>query len=106
MSHSDFRSGVPQHEDRKRAFLSGRTCLPRESEILNSPKAFSSWLRPLFRHDWVVYYKRPFGGPEHALRYRGSHTHRVAISNHRLVAFANQKVTFRWRDSANPNKKP
>jgi len=52
-----------------------------------------------------VYCKRPFGGAEHALRYLGCYTHRVAISNHRLVALADGKVTFRWRDSAHKNKK-
>jgi hypothetical protein len=59
----------------------------------------------LFRHNWVVYSKRPFGGPEHALRYLGAYTHRVAISNHRLVGLAEGDVTFRWRDSAHGNKK-
>jgi Putative transposase len=52
----------------------------------------------------VVYSKRPFGGPEHVLRYLGRYTHRVAISNHRLISFADQKVTFRWRDSAHNNE--
>jgi DNA-directed RNA polymerase subunit RPC12/RpoP len=52
----------------------------------------------------VVYAKRPFGGPEHVLRYLGRYTHRVAISNHRLVSFADEKVTFRWRDSAHNNE--
>jgi hypothetical protein len=70
---------------------------------LAQPKTFSSWLRPLFRKDWVVYAKRPFGGPEHVLHYLGRYTHRVAISNHRLVSFANGEVTFRWRDSAHNN---
>jgi|SRR3974390_247158 len=69
------------------------------------PKMFSAWLRQLFRHDWVVYCKPPFGGPEHALRYLGAYTHRVAISNHRLVSLADGQVTFRWRDSAHKNKK-
>jgi hypothetical protein len=58
----------------------------------------------LFRKDWVVYAKPPFGGPEYVLRYLGRYTHRVAISNHRLVSFADQKVTFRWRDSAHKNE--
>lgn len=62
-------------------------------------------LRSLFRCDWVVYSKRPFGGAEHALRYLGCYTHRVAISNHRLVDLAEGQVTFRWRDSAHKNKK-
>ncbi|MGD1215470.1 MAG: transposase [Terriglobales bacterium] len=72
---------------------------------LAEPRAFASWLRVLFRHDWVVYSKRPFGGPEHVLRYLGAYTHRVAISNRRLVALAKGNVTFRWRDSAHGNKK-
>ena len=72
---------------------------------LRNPKAFAAWLRPLFRSPWVVYAKRPFGGAQHALRYLGQYTHRVAISNHRLVALADGMVTFRWRDSAHKNKK-
>jgi hypothetical protein len=71
---------------------------------LAQPKTFSSWLRPLFRKDWVVYAKRPFGGPEHVLHYLGRYTHRVAISNHRLISFADGKVTLRWRDSAHHNE--
>src|ERR1017187_2061385 len=72
---------------------------------LQAPQAFAAMLRPLFRSDWVVYSKRPFGGAEHALRYLGVYTHRVAISNHRLVSLADGHVTFRWRDSAHKNKK-
>jgi hypothetical protein len=52
----------------------------------------------------VVYAKPPFGGPEYVLQYLGRYTHRVAISNHRLVSFAEGKVTFRWRDSAHNNE--
>ncbi len=72
---------------------------------LAKPRTFAAWLRVLFRKDWVVYSKPPFGGPEHVLRYLGNYTHRVAISNHRLVALADDNVTFRWRDSAHGNKK-
>jgi len=72
---------------------------------LQNPKAFAAWLRPLFRIKWMVYSKRPFAGAQHALRYLGHYTHRVAISNHRLVALADGIVTFRWRDSAHKNKK-
>jgi Putative transposase/Transposase zinc-binding domain len=71
---------------------------------LAHPKTFAAWLRPLFRKDWVVYSKRPFGGPQHVLHYLGRYTHRVAISNHRLISFADGKVTFRWRDSAHNNE--
>ncbi|HKD29469.1 MAG TPA: IS91 family transposase [Xanthobacteraceae bacterium] len=72
---------------------------------LAKPPAFRAWLRTLFRHHWVVYAKRPFGGPQHALRYLGAYTHRVAISNYRLVALEDGNVTFRWRDSAHGNRK-
>jgi hypothetical protein len=71
---------------------------------LAQPKTFAAWLRQLFREDWVVYAKRPFGGPEYVLQYLGRYTHRVAISNHRLLSFADGKVTFRWRDSAHNNE--
>jgi hypothetical protein len=71
---------------------------------LAAPRAFAALLRTLFRTEWVVYSKRPFGGAEHALHYLGCYTHRVAISNHRLVSLADGSVTFRWRDSAHQNK--
>src|SRR5271157_2189325 len=71
---------------------------------LAHPKAFSAWLRTLFPQDWHVYSKPPFGGAEQALRYLGRYTHRVAISNPRLISFADHQVTFRWRDSAHNNK--
>jgi hypothetical protein len=70
-----------------------------------APAAFAAMLRTLFRSDWVVYCKRPFGGAEHALRYLGCYTHRVAISNHRLVSLEDGAVVFRWRDSAHKNNK-
>jgi hypothetical protein len=72
---------------------------------LQSPSAFAAMLRGLFRSEWVVYCKRPFGGAEHVLHYLGAYTHRVAISNHRLVDLADGLVAFRWRDSAHKNKK-
>ena len=68
-------------------------------------KAFNSFLRPLFRQNWVVYAKPPFGGPQHVLGYLARYTHRVAITNHRLVAFDGDQVTFRWKDYAHGNKK-
>jgi hypothetical protein len=89
----------------KTAFREGKLQFHGHLIPLAQPRVFASWLRLLFRHDWIVYAKRPFGGPEHALRYLGNYTHRVAISNHRLVALTNDEVTFRWRDSAHGNKK-
>ena len=71
---------------------------------LAHPKAFSAWLRTLYRHHWHVYSKRPFGDAEQAVRYLGRYTHRVAISNHRLVSLVDDQVTFRRRDSAHNNQ--
>jgi hypothetical protein len=59
----------------------------------------------LFRQNWVVYAKPPFGGPHHVLGYLARYTHRVAITNHRFVAFQHDQVTFRWKDYAHGNKK-
>jgi hypothetical protein len=88
----------------KQAFLDGQLSFHGDLALLAQPKTFAAWLRPLFRKDWVVYAKRPFGGPEYVLQYLGRYTHRVAISNHRLVSFTEGKVTFRWRDSAHNNE--
>ncbi len=72
--------------------------------MLAECKAFHAFLLPLFRKDWVVHAKRPFGGPEHVLHYLARYTHRVAISNHRIVNFVDGKVTFRWKDYAHASK--
>jgi Putative transposase/Transposase zinc-binding domain len=84
----------------KQAFRDQQLVFHGNLTFLAQPRTFAAWLRPLFRKDWVVYSKPPFGGPEYVLQYLGRYTHRVAISNHRLVSFAEGKVTFRWRDSA------
>lgn len=88
----------------KQAFQKGDLCLPGALQLLKRPEALHSFLRTLFREDWVVYAKPPFGGPEHVLQYLARYTHRVAISNHRLVAFHDGKVTFRWKDYAHGSK--
>jgi Putative transposase/Transposase zinc-binding domain len=92
------------HEALEQAFRDGLLNLHGDLALLAHPKIFAAWLRPLFRQDWVVYSKRPFGGPEYVLQYLGCYTHRVAISNHRLISFADGQVTFRWRDSAHNNE--
>ena len=61
-------------------------------------------MRLLFRHDWVVYAKPPFGGLSQVLRYLGRYTRRIAISNHRLLAFDGERVTFRHKDYARGGK--
>ena len=65
---------------------------------LIDPRAFAAYLAPLWNTNWVVYCKRPFGGPKQVLRYLARYTHRVAISNHRLIACDNNGVTFKWKD--------
>jgi Putative transposase/Transposase zinc-binding domain len=88
----------------KSAFEHGQLHLSGNLALLTQPKIFAAWLRPLFRKDWIVYSKPPFGGPDYVLQYLGRYTHRVAISNHRLVSWADGQVTFRWRDSAHHNE--
>ena len=89
----------------KRLFRSSKLVLAGNLKPLAKRTAFYAFLRPLFRKDWVVYAKRPFGGPDHVLHYLARYTHRVAISNHRLIAFENDQVSFRWKDYAHGNKK-
>ena len=88
----------------QRARRRGRLIFAGSIERMADPKCFAAFLRTLFRQDWVVYAKPAFGGPEQVLRYLGRYTHRIAISNHRLVAFDGRNVTFRWRDYARGNK--
>ena len=82
---------------RKQLRLSGRL------RHLRKPEAFDRLLRTLRKNKWVICVKRPFGGPEHVLKYLAHYTHRIAISNGRLIALQDGKVTFRWRDSADNN---
>ena len=84
----------------KRAFRRGTIALPGRLARLADATTCRAYLRSLFRHDWVVYAKPPFGGPEHVLQYLARYTHRVAISNHRLVHVADDHVTLRWKDYA------
>jgi hypothetical protein len=93
-----FVAGLKRAFRRKKLVFYG-ACLPLAQE-----KAFHTFLRTLFREDWVVYAKRPFGGPEHVLHYLARYTHRVAISNHRLVDLTDTHVTFLWKDYAHGSK--
>jgi len=71
---------------------------------LRDPEHLRQFLRSLYANQWVVYAKPPFGGAEHVLHYLARYTHRVAISNHRLVAFKDGQVSFRWKDYAHGGK--
>jgi Putative transposase/Transposase zinc-binding domain len=88
----------------KRAFRKKRIHFPGAMAVLDEPSRFAAFLRKLFRQDWVVYAKPAFGGAPQVLRYLGRYTHRIAISNHRLLAFDGERVTFRWKDYARGNK--
>jgi hypothetical protein len=93
-----FVAGLRRAHRKKRLTCAGSI------QFLAEPKHFAAVLRTLFRQEWVVYAKPAFGGPEQVIRYLGRYTHRVAISNHRLVSFDGDHVTFRWRDYAGGNK--
>jgi hypothetical protein len=88
----------------KRLYRRKRLCCAGPASLLADSKQFRQLLRRLHRQDWVVYAKPAFGGPAQILRYLGRYTHRVAISNHRLLAFDGERVTFRWKDYAHGGK--
>lgn len=77
----------------------------KDLKKLNGPAAFEAHLRTTLSKNWVVYAKRPFGGPEQVLKYLANYTHRVAISNHRLLSMRDGRVRFRIRDYAHGNRK-
>lgn len=80
------------------AFDKGKLQFFSSLERLRDPQAFAHYLAPLGQTDWVVYAKPPFGGPQQVLNYLGRYTHRVAISNNRLLNIEQGKVTFQWKD--------
>ena len=82
----------------REAFRQGRLYFPGSLAPLATDVAFRAFLRSLYRQPWVVYAKPPFGSPSHVLHYLARYTHRVAISNHRLVAVTDDTVAFRWKD--------
>jgi hypothetical protein len=88
----------------KRAYRRNKLSLGGATGPLKDPKAFRALVQSLRRKRWVVYVKQAMGGPAPVLRYLGRYTHRVAISNHRLVSFDGEQVTFRWKDYARGNK--
>jgi len=72
---------------------------------LGDEATFNEWLSGLYQKNWVVYAKRPFGGPVHVLRYLARYTHRTAISNHRILSLHEGKVSFLWKDYAHGCKR-
>ena len=88
-----------------RAFQDGDLDLGGSTAELSDPETWRRFKDGLYNKDWVAYAKAPFGGPEHVFRYLGNYTHRIAISNHRIVNVADGKVTFRVKDYADGCKK-
>ncbi len=86
------------------AFAAHRLEFHGQLRGLMHPVCFQDWVSMLKHKEWVVYVKPPFGGPEQVLRYLARYTHRVAISNGRLVALEQGQVRFRWRDSRDGNQ--
>jgi hypothetical protein len=80
------------------AHKAGKLAFFGDHAKLADAKVFAAYLGPLRKREWVVYSKRPFGGPEEVLRYLARYTHRVAISNRRLIACDENGVTFKWKD--------
>jgi hypothetical protein len=89
----------------RRAFRARQLVFFGDCLSLADERNFSRFLRTLFQHEWVVYSKPPFRGPDHVLQYLARYTHRVAISNHRILSVTDSEVRFRWKDYANHNKK-
>ena len=84
----------------RRAYDRNELDLAGATEHLRDPAQWHAFVDALFETDWVVYAKPAFGGASAVLRYLGRYTHRVAISNHRLLAFDGEHVTFHWKDYA------
>jgi hypothetical protein len=82
----------------QKAFAQGRLAFHGDIQNLADPAAFDRFLQTCRRTDWVVYAKPPFGGPEKVLDYLARYTHRIAISNHRLLSMDEDNVSFTWRD--------
>ena len=85
-------------EELAEAYRVGKLQFFGESAALADATAFAEWLAPMRKCEWVVYAKRPFAGPQAVLAYLSRYTHRVAISNQRLVSLDDRGVTFRWKD--------
>lgn len=88
----------------QKAFDSGKLCFSASLEALRDPQEFVHYLKPLKNSEWVVYAKPPFAGPQHVLDYVGRYTHRVAISNHRLLDIDDGHVRFHWKDYRDNNR--
>jgi hypothetical protein len=88
----------------KKEYGAGKLKFPGQIEELKEASAFKRFLTNLYHQEWVVDCRPPLKNPEKVMDYLGRYTHRVALSNDRLVKLEGNQVTFRWRDSADNNK--
>jgi hypothetical protein len=88
----------------KRLYSNGSLDCSGPAAVFQDRELFAELLNQLRKKKWIVYAKPPFGGPAHVLRYLGRYTHRIAISNHRLLAFDGKRVSLRWKDYAHGGK--
>lgn len=91
-------------EQLRDAYHAGRLQFFGENQALAEAKTFIDWMRPLRQMEWVVYAKRPFAGSAAVLAYLSRYTHRVAISNNRLIAMDQEGITFKWKDYRNKGR--
>ena len=89
----------------KQSYEAGKLAFPGAIAYLQKPKIFERFRKQFYRKKWVLYSKPPFGGTEEVIRYLGRYTHRIAISNHRIINVEDGRVSFWWRDYADGNKK-
>ena len=92
-------------EQLRQAKARGKLAFHGKLEHLNDPDTFRSYLAATHKNNWVVYSKPPFGGPKQVLKYLARYTHRVAISNRRLLSLEGGKVSFSWKDYANGSRR-
>ncbi len=89
----------------KKAYQQNKIIFPGKTEELGVPQAFEEMTQKLAEIEWIAYAKRPFAGPEQVLEYLGRYTHRIAISNNRVLEIDNGRVVFSYRDRKNNNEK-
>jgi hypothetical protein len=86
------------------AYLKDKLIFTQKTAALNSRQAFQQLINSVSKKRWIAYAKRPFAGPQQVLEYLGRYTHRVAISNNRIISIDNRRVTFTYRDRKNDNQ--
>jgi hypothetical protein len=89
----------------QKAYLQKELIFPGKTTSLGSQSVFAEMIKKLSETEWIAYAKRPFAGPKQVLEYLGRYTHRIAISNNRLIAIDNGRVVFTYRDRKNNNEK-